>query len=163
MTRFRAMVFVLAAAAWLAPCTPAAADITGFVGLAGGPSTRMAKGLAVGAGFAIVAFEFEYADTNEDFPSGAPEIRTYMGNALLQTPIPVAGMQFYGTIGAGGYQQDLGTLSETNVGMNLGGGVKITLLGPLRLRVDYRVFRFAGSPFGEDVVHRVYVGANLKF
>jgi opacity protein-like surface antigen len=163
MIRFRSAVFILAAVASLAASTPAAADITAFVGLPGGPSTRMTKGLGLGVGFVIVAFEFEYADTNEDAPSGAPHIQTFMGNVLLQTPVPVAGIQFYGTIGGGGYREDLGTASETNVGMNLGGGVKVKLLGPLRLRADYRVFRLAGSPFGDDVVHRFYVGANLKF
>ena len=30
--------------------------------------------------------------------------------------------------------------------MNTGGGVKITLLGPLRVRVDYRVFTLRGEP-----------------
>jgi adenylate kinase len=45
----------------------------------------------------------------------------------------------------------------------VGGGVKMNLAGPLRLRLDYRVFTFRG----EDVRHarpqRFYVGLNLKF
>ena len=35
--------------------------------------------------------------------------------------------------------------SETNVGINLGGGVKISLVGPLRLRLDYRVLDAEGG------------------
>jgi hypothetical protein len=40
--------------------------------------------------------------------------------------------------------------------------VKISLLGPLRARVDYRVFKLQGDPL-HDVVHRVYAGVNLRF
>jgi hypothetical protein len=36
------------------------------------------------------------------------------------------------------------------------------LAGPLRARFDYRVFRLRGEPL-HDVVHRLYVGANLTF
>ena len=40
--------------------------------------------------------------------------------------------------------------------------MKISLLGPLRARVDYRVFRLRGEPLHETV-HRVYAGLNMKF
>ena len=43
------------------------------------------------------------------------------------------------------------------VGMNVGGGVKITLAGPLRVRVDYRLFTLRGSP-RVSPVHRFYAG-----
>jgi opacity protein-like surface antigen len=141
----------------------ASADITGFLGLAGGPSLRGAKGFAVGVSFVIVGVEFEYSDTGDDLSAGAPHIRTGMVNALLQTPLTVRGLQFYATAGAGIYNHELASLGETNLGVNLGGGVKKTLVGPLRVRVDYRMFRFSGSPIGDGVVHRVYVGANLRF
>ena len=32
-------------------------------------------------------------------------------------------------------------IQETGFGTNVGGGVKIDLVGPLRLRLDYRVFK----------------------
>jgi len=142
--------------------TLACADITGFLGLTGGPSIRPAKGVAVGVGLVIVGFEFEYSDTGDDLSQGAPHIRTGMVNGLLQTPIALGGMQFYATAGAGIYNDELGILSETNFAVNLGGGVKRKLIGPLRLRIDYRMFRFSGSVIGSDIVHRLYVGANLK-
>ncbi len=85
-----------------------------------------------------------------------------MGNGLLQTPIPIAGLQFYATAGGGVYRERLATLSETNVGVNVGGGVKMSLLGPLRLRVDYRVFTLRGSPLHGNT-QRIYAGLNLKF
>jgi hypothetical protein len=142
--------------------SPAFADATFFIGGSGSPSTRQAKGFAVGMGLLIVAFEFEYSNTSEDLAEGAPRLRTGMGNVLLQTPFALAGFQPYFTIGAGGYREALDTRQETNFGVNTGGGVKISLIGPLRARVDYRVFTLKGDPL-YDVVHRFYVGANLKF
>jgi len=85
-----------------------------------------------------------------------------MFNGLLQTPIPIAGMQFYGTAGAGVYHETLNDVSETNVGINIGGGVKVALAGPLRLRFDYRVFTLQGDPRHEKP-QRFYAGVNLKF
>jgi opacity protein-like surface antigen len=147
----------------LAAAAPARADITGFLGLAGGPSVRGARGLALGVGLIIVGVEFEYSEIVEDVESGAPRLRTGMVNGLVQTPIPIAGAQFYATAGGGVYTEELGSLSETHVGVNFGGGVKWKLVGPLRLRFDYRLIRLAGSPIAADVVHRFYVGANIKF
>ena len=86
-----------------------------------------------------------------------------MGNVLVQTPIPLAGLQFYATTGAGIYRERLGTTHrETNVAANTGGGVKISLLGPVKVRVDYRVFRLSGAPI-HRTPQRVYVGLNLGF
>ena len=67
-----------------------------------------------------------------------------MFNGLVQTPVPIAGMQFYATAGGGVYRETLHDDSETNVGINVGGGVKMSLAGPMRLRLDYRVFTLQG-------------------
>jgi hypothetical protein len=147
------------------------ADITAFLGVNGTPSNRPVKGLAIGTGLLIVGFEFEYASTDEDLnvPPGrdfvAPAIKTYAFNGLLQTPVPIARMQFYGTLGGGVYHETLSTepnRDETNFTTNVGGGAKITLLGPLRLRLDYRVFSLRGNP-RHSTVQRFYAGVNLKF
>ena len=138
------------------------ADVTAFLGINGTPSTRAVRGFSIGAGLLIVGFEFEYANTSEDEDEFAPGLRTYMGNGLVQTPFPIAGMQFYGTAGGGVFQERLGDLSETNFGMNVGGGVKANLVGPLRLRLDYRIFTLKGSPRHERP-QRFYAGLNLKF
>lgn len=143
----------------------ASADITGFVGVNTTPANRSVKGLALGTGLLIVGFEAEYADTSEDLVLGGPRLRTFMFNGLAQTPIPIARMQFYGTAGGGFYRESLSTEpdgTETNVGINVGGGAKISIAGPLRLRVDYRVFTLKGSPRYSNV-QRLYVGINLKF
>jgi hypothetical protein len=85
-----------------------------------------------------------------------------MFNGLLQTPVPIAGMQFYATAGAGGYRESFGDFSETHFGVNVGGGVKISLAGPLRLRLDYRVFTLQGASL-HPRPQRFYAGLNLKF
>ena len=126
----------------------ARADITGFLGVTTTPSSRPAVGFAVGAGLLIVGAEFEYSHSNEDLTELAPSLRTFMFNGLLQTPIPIAGIQFYGEAGGGVYHETLsvvGSPSETNFGINIGGGAKISLVGPLRLRLDYRVFTLKGN------------------
>ena len=141
---------------------PAFADATLFIGSTTTPSNRPAKGVALGVGLLVVGFEFEFADTSETIEEAAPSLRTGMGNVLLQTPFPVAGMQFYVTTGAGLYQERLGARQETHAGLNTGGGVKITLLGPIRARLDYRVFKLRGEPL-HSTVHRIYAGLNLAF
>lgn len=141
---------------------PAAADLTGFLGANTTPESRLVKGGAFGSGLLILGFEIEYASTDGDPAKLAPSLRTGMGNVLLQTPVPIFRIQPYFTTGGGIYRERLGTRTETGVGLNTGGGLKITLAGPLRLRLDYRVFKL-----GEDALHspahRVYAGLNLKF
>lgn len=159
----RSLVLTVLTCALLVPGAPAFADITGFLGVAGGPSARVTKGLAVGGGLLMFGWEVEYGDTSSDVFRGSPQLKTGMVNALVQTPIDVRGLQIYGTGGVGLYHEDLAGDSRTNVGVNLGGGVKQKLVGPLRLRVDYRVFHLAGSPFGASFVHRFYVAANVRF
>jgi len=149
----------------LATASTARADLTAFLGVAPTPTNRAVKGFALGAGLVIVGFEGEYGSTNEDVTTGAPHLNTFMFNGLVQTPIPIAGFQFYGTLGGGVYHESLSTqpnLSETNFGSNVGGGAKINLAGPLRLRVDYRVFNLHGNP-RHTPVQRWYAGINLKF
>jgi hypothetical protein len=146
----------------LTAASPAFADLTAFLGVNPTPSSRVVRGLAIGISVLVVGVEFEYSDTSEDLESAAPSLRTGMANLILQTPFPVAGMQFYGTAGAGMYRERLDEIQETHVGVNVGGGVKVSLLGPLRLRIDYRVFTLQGSPLHSNP-QRVYVGGNLAF
>jgi len=152
----------LALAAVLLVPGAARADITAFLGVNPTPTSRVVRGLSGGVGLLIVGFEFEYANTTEDLAENAPGLRTFMVNGLIQTPIPIAGIQFYATAGVGGYRETLNDASETNVGMNVGGGIKMSLVGPLRLRLDYRVFTLKGDPLHENP-QRFYAGLNLKF
>jgi opacity protein-like surface antigen len=141
---------------------PASADATVFVGADATPANRPVRGFAVGIGLVLVGFEFEYAVTSDDVASGSPSLKTGMGNALVQLPIPIFGFQPYATAGVGVYREELGTREDTDLGVNLGGGVKMGLVGPLKLRIDYRVFRLGNGALYSPA-HRVYAGLNLAF
>jgi hypothetical protein len=164
-------VLLLAAAA-----RPALADGTLFIGTtnvsnADNASRQTTKGFAIGAGVLVVGVEFEYASTGEDEDHFGPSLRTGIGNVYVQTPIAIAGLQFYATTGGGLYREKstvdpAGDLSKTGFTSDTGGGVKISLLGPLKARLDYRVFKLLGdkpSPTWRSTVQRLYAGLNLSF
>jgi opacity protein-like surface antigen len=161
MSRLRAFLLTLII---VAVPMPAFAYATGFLGTITTPSNHGARGFGIGFGLLIVAFEFEYSGSSEDEEDLAPALRTFMGNVLLQTPFEIFGFQPYFTTGGGVYRESLEVTDhqETNVGFNTGGGVKIGLIGPLRLRLDYRVFKLSGDAL-HSTAHRLYAGLNLKF
>ena len=148
----------------LMAAAPARADITGFIGTNTTPDNRLARGFAIGFGLLVVGFEFEYSSTSESVSTSgvAPSLKTGMGNVLLQTPVMIAGVQPYFTTGGGWYSETLGSRNDMGLGANVGGGAKISLAGPIRLRVDYRVFK-QGSGALYTPAHRFYAGLNLKF
>lgn len=158
--RYRLLVALLTLAALTALPAPAAADITAFWGFSPTPETRRTGGFAAGVNLLVVGFEFEYANTREDDAKGAPGLRTGMFNAILQTP--TSGVQLYLTAGGGLYRERYRDVSETSFGTNVGGGVKVSLLGPVRVRVDFRIFSLRGSPlYGSP--KRLYAGVNIPF
>jgi opacity protein-like surface antigen len=162
MMRICFVLPLVLASALLVP-SAASADVTAFFGVNPTPSNRTLTGLSGGIGLLVVGFEFEYANTKEDLDELAPELRTYMVNALVQTPVPIGGIQFYGTAGAGVFRESLDEVTETNVGVNIGGGIKMNLAGPLRLRLDYRIFTLRGEDVRHSKPQRFYAGLNLKF
>src|SRR5262245_42975558 len=158
MTRVTLVTAVL----MLLVAIPARADLTLFLGANTTPANRTVRGGALGVGLLFIGFEGEYAHTPDDPSANAPPLMTGSGNVMLQPPFPIFGLQPYFTTGAGFYREDLGTHQDTSVAFNTGGGVKVSLVGPLRLRVDYRVFKL-GSGALESPAHRIYAGLNLKF
>lgn len=154
-----AITFVLVG---LAMARPAAADLTLFLGSALTPSHRTVKGVAVGVSMLVVGFEFEYAGAQETENGAAPGLRTGLASALVQTPDSIGSVQLYVTAGGGLYRETLGPDRTTNLAVALGGGAKVGLVGPLRLRLDYRLLRLSGTPL-HPRVHRLYAGLNLKF
>lgn len=155
----RPLVLALTAAGLLLTAVPARADVTAFWGLSPTPETRSVRGLSAGISLVVFGFEFEYANTAEDLTAGVPGLVTGMFNGLVQTPTST---QFYLTAGGGVFRERLEATGETHVGTNIGGGVKLNLVGPLRLRLDYRIFNLRG-----DTLHarpqRFYAGVNLAF
>jgi hypothetical protein len=159
--RYRSIV-PLAVAALLAVARPTSADVTAFIGVTPTPENHAVRGFAIGGGLLVIGFEFEYSNAKEDVLEGLPSLQTGSGNLLIQTPIAIHGLQFYGTTGGGMYRERLSTRQETHFTSNLGGGAKIRLAGPLRVRLDYRLFRLQGSPI-HSTYQRFYAGANLSF
>lgn len=146
----------------LGGAAPAFADLTGFLALSPSPERHPGWGAAIGSGLLVIGFEFEYADLKEDREERIPGLKTGMGNLLVQTPVPIHGWQFYGTVGGGVFRERIGEVGETNFVGNIGGGAKVTLSGPLRLRFDYRILNLRGNPL-HDHVHRFYAGLNIAF
>ena len=141
---------------------PAFADLTAFIGANTTPANRPVRGAAVAVSLLVIGFELEYADTPDDPGARAPALTTGSGNVLLQTPGAYFGIQPYFTAGGGIYRETLLAHEDTSFAVNTGGGVKVSLVGPLRLRVDYRVFKLGRGALGSPA-HRVYAGLNLKF
>jgi hypothetical protein len=110
--------------------------------------------------FLIIGVEFEYSNTRQKEDAGVPGLATSMFNGIVSTP--TTGIQFYGTAGGGFYRERFGDDTETSFGTNIGGGAKITLAGPLRLRIDYRVFSLRGGA-QHKTPQRFYAGLNLRF
>jgi hypothetical protein len=156
-----AVVAALALVAVFINPSPASADATLFLGTTTSPTHRTVRGFAVGASMLVVGFEFEYANTSEDLLLSAPSLKTTSGNVSVQTP-GLTHLQLYLTTGAGFYRERLGSDQETSFLLNTGGGVKVTIAGPLRARVDYRIFNLKGTP-QHSKVQRVYAGLNLAF
>lgn len=162
MLRRALALVIVTCAIFLAFTRDASADVTAFIGITPTPDNHTARGFAFGFGLLVIGFEFEYANITEDAVDALPGLRTGSANVLFQTPIAIYGMQFYGTTGGVAYRERLGTRQETHFGTNIGGGAKIRLAGPLRVRLDYRVFRLQGDPLHETY-QRFYAGANLSF
>jgi hypothetical protein len=168
MTHQRLVVSALVTAALLGCAAPARADVTAFIGRSRNTSatpnapavSQGLKGAAFGLGLLVVGFEVEVAAHTEDPVKSIPGLKTGMGNLLVQTP--TGNTQLYGTAGGGMFRETLGTSSETNFATNIGGGIKMGIFGPLRLRADYRLFNLRGTP-RYKTVQRFYVGASLKF
>ena len=154
-------VALLVLAVLLGSARKAEADLTFFLGFHASPHTQSVRGASIGVNLLVVGFEFEYALTREDTTPGkeAPGLQTGMANFTVMTP---TNFSIYGTIGGGIYRENFGPSHVTNFATNFGGGVKIPLFGPLKVRVDYRVFALRGSP---RVVRwqRLYAGINWAF
>ena len=155
----RLVVSLLFTAAAVGVPAVAWADVTAFWGFSPTVATRPSRGFGFGLSLLVVGFEIEYGNTAEDLSKAAPSVTTGMINGLVQTPTST---QLYLTAGGGFYRERVGALQETNFGTNIGGGAKIGIAGPLRLRLDYRVFRLRGTP-AQQTSQRFYAGVNFSF
>lgn len=152
----------LALALLAATPSVARADATAFFGRNSADDNRaLTRGFAFGVSLLVIGFEFEYANSSEDQTDQRPSLRTTSGNVFVQT-IGLPGFQLYATTGTGIYRERLGNDQETAALLNNGGGIKINIAGPIRARIDYRIFSLKGHP-RHDTVQRLYAGLNLAF
>jgi opacity protein-like surface antigen len=143
--------------------SPAArADLTVFAGLQNAPALRPATGISLGFGLLLVGWEVEIARVSERLEDRAPSVSTGTASIYVQNPIPISGVQFYALAGAGLYRERLDVISQqTDVHIALGGGAKIGLAGPLKLRLDYRFFKLRDAR--SENTQRLYAGLALAF
>ena len=159
---------LLAASFLVLTPAPARADITAFLGTARRAASTAAQtnsmhgmpGISIGVGLIAVGFEVEVATQPEDTVKQVSGLKTGLANVLVQTP--TGNTQLYATAGGGLYQESIGTVTSTNLATNIGGGLKLAISGPIRLRIDYRIIHLRGKTTGDNY-QRFYVGANLKF
>ncbi len=138
------------------------ADLTVF---AGGTSTisRASGGAALGLSLQPVGLEFEFATAPARRAAGKPALHTGLFNLLVGTPFRAGGrIQVYGSVGGGMYRERLEEYTRTNLAVSGGGGVYLSLAGPFRLRVDYRLFALRGDAFHRRP-RRAYAGLDLAF
>jgi len=140
----------------------ARADLTVFAGLHTAPQTRPATGISVGLGLLLLGWEVEVARATEQRADLVPSLSTGTASLYVQNPIPISGMQFYAIAGAGVYRERLDVIyQQTDVHLAFGGGVKIGLAGPVKLRLDYRFFTLREAL--SENPQRAYAGLTLSF
>jgi hypothetical protein len=155
-------VLVLAGLVLAAGAPPAHADLTVFAGLQNAPEVRPATGIGLGFGLLLLGWEVEIARAAQDTAQLAPSIASGTASVYVQNPLPINGVQFYAIAGAGFYRERLGDLYEhDDVHVAVGGGAKIALAGPFKLRLDYRLFKLRDAR--ADNPQRVYAGVTLAF
>ena len=138
------------------------ADLTVF---AGGITTprRTAGGAALGLALQPAGLEFEYAGTSPDPAAGEPALQTGLFSLLIGTPFRTGGrIQVYGSVGGGLYRESLDGHARTGLAASGGGGVFLQVAGPLRVRIDYRLFALRGQILDRRP-RRAYAGLNVAF
>jgi hypothetical protein len=121
------------------PGSGRAADATVLAGLlsAGGP--RPSVGFAFGYCPSVAGFEIEYFGT----PGGSTTDHSSAGGifaSLVVQPATASKVQLFAIGGLGIWGETFADGSGVSYAKNIGGGVKIPIARPLRLRLDYRLF-----------------------
>jgi opacity protein-like surface antigen len=149
------------AAMLLSAPTAARADITAFLGAYLTTPRQSVRGVSVGFKILVAGVEFEAVRAPEEVEAKQPEIQEGSASVLVETP--TGRVKLYGLLGAGLYRMLVaGVAGDTNSSLHIGGGVKITLAGPIGLRLDYRLIKLNGL-VEDDTRQRVYAGVRIDF
>ena len=142
--------------------TPALADLTAFIGANATPTNRPVRGFA--------------GRRELSHPGVRVRVREHDRRSRYRRPVPsnrdgqsprADALSGFGiAVLRHGWRRTLSRAPRRSPGDPRGrehrGGVKISLAGPLRLRVDYRFFTLRGKPL-HPRSQRVYAGLNLMF
>jgi len=141
--------------------TAAYADITAFLGAYLTPTRQPVQGVSAGFKILMAGVEFEVVRASEDVEAKRPGIQEGSASVLAETP--TGRVKLYGLLGAGLYRDLVaGVAGDTKRSAHIGGGIKISLAGPIGLRVDYRLVSFSGR-VEDKRQQRLYAGACLNF
>ena len=162
MPSLRPRLIAAAVAALLLTGPKAAhADITAFLGAFLTPTRQPVQGVSVGFKILMAGAEFEVFRAAEDLKAHRAEIQAGSASVLVETP--TGRVKLYGLLGAGLYRELVGGVSgATSTSVHVGGGVKVTLAGPIGLRVDYRLINLNGR-VEDKRQQRVYAGVRVDF
>lgn len=140
---------------------PASADLTVFAGQA--TPDHATRGAAVGISLRPVGLEFEYAGMPSTGSDSNPARQTGLFNLIFGAPLGrIRRLEVYGAVGGGLYRERKEAHAETNLAAGAGAGVNISLRGPLRLRIDYRLLVLRGATLHRRP-RRLYAGLNMLF
>ena len=161
MRSFSAAAVLAAALALAAPGQASAASFGAFIGFSPTGSFRVADGFSFTGHLALIGIELEYGHLGQDSGSHTPGATTAMANLQIATP---GHFQVYVTGGAGLSHENLDAQHQWGGVLNLGGGIKSKIAGPIHLRIDYRVLMFYGTISGTSArQQRVYGGIEIGF
>lgn len=137
---------LLSGAAWLVALVlmnplSARADATVLVGLMSVDALRPSFGFSFGYRPSAVGFEIEYLSTLGPTTPGHFSAGGIFASVIVQ-PVTISNVQVFAIGGFGIWGEGFSGGKGTGVldAKNVGGGVLVALAGPMRLRLDYRLF-----------------------
>lgn len=138
------------------------ADLTVFAGRATTIS-RTSGGAALGLSLQPLSLEFEFAIAPAQRSAGKPALQTGLFNLMVGTPSRTGRrIGVYGLVGGGMYRERFDEHAATGFAVGGGGGFYLRVVGPLRLRFDYRLFALRGGALHRRP-ERAYAGLSLAF
>jgi hypothetical protein len=150
----------------MAGANPAHADATVLVGLATPSAPHPTIAVSWGVARRMVGFEIEYASATRTTGT-TPSVGTIGVNLLVQLPEAVNGIRWYATGGLGIHAQSWNGGGTYGSSRSIGGGAKVPLAGPLKVRLDYRFFFFSAEEHERPPLyfhsHRISGGLTLEF
>lgn len=129
------------------PSGARAADAAVLLGLMTLNGPRPAIGVAIGHAPSVAGFEIEYLATLGRGSADQSVAGGIFGNLIVQ-PVMIGNLQPFAIVGLGIWGETFADGAGTGVSgaKDIGGGIKVRLADPLKLRLDYRLFLVGSAP-----------------